>query len=92
MRFLELYARAMTARLSVTLDEEHGQRLKWMAQQANVPEGGLASALLSRAIDDAEIDQVTVAKLLEEIPGIHERLAASEAEIERGDVISLDDL
>lgn len=92
MRLVQVYAGVMTARISVTLDEEHAQRLKRMAEQAYIPEGTLARALLSRAIDDAEIDGVTMAKILDGIPGIHERLAAARKEIQRGNVIPLDEL
>ena len=81
-----------STRINVTLDDEHAQRLKRMAEQAHTAEGTLARSLLSRAIDDAEIDGATMAEILNGIPGVHERLAASRAEIERGDVIPLDEL
>lgn len=83
---------AGSTRINVTLDDEHAQRLKRMADQAHTAEGTLARSLLSRAIDDAEIDGKTMTEILNGIPGIHERLAAAREEGRRGEGIPLDEL
>ena len=80
------------ARINVTLDDEHTQRLKYMAEQAHTAEGTLARSLLSRAIDDAEIDGRTMSEILNGIPDFATRLAAARAELKRGEGIPLDEL
>lgn len=55
MRLVQVYAGVMTARISVTLDEEHAQRLKRMAEQAYIPEGTLARALLCKEIQRGNV-------------------------------------
>jgi hypothetical protein len=68
-------ARAETSsRVNVTLDAEHAQRLKRMAEQAYTSEGTLARSLLSRAIDDAEVDGRTMVEILNGIPGVGQRI------------------
>ena len=79
-------------RVNVLLDEVHAERLKRMAEQSHAAEGTLARSLLSRAIDDAEIDGRTMVEVLNGIPGIHERLAQAREQIARGEGIPLDEL
>lgn len=80
------------SRINVTLDAEHAERLRRMAEQAHTAEGTLARSLLSRAIDDAEVDGRTMVEILNGIPGAAERLAEARAEMSRGEGIPLDDL
>ncbi len=81
-----------TNRVNVLLDDEHAQRLKRMAEQSHAAEGTLARSLLSRAIDDAEIDGRTMVEVLNGIPGAGERIALARAQIARGEGIPLDEL
>jgi hypothetical protein len=43
-------------RLNVTLDEEHAMKLSRLAERTQMQEGTLARSLLSRAIDQADVD------------------------------------
>lgn len=79
-------------RVNVTLDGEHAVKLERMADRAHVSPGTMARSILSTALDHAEADPAEVTALLDGIPGAFERLAEAEREIERGDVVDLDDL
>lgn len=57
-----------------------------------MPDGTLARSLLSAAIDDADPDAGSVTEILEGIPGLPERLAEAEAEVEAGEVTGLREL
>ncbi|HZO98629.1 MAG TPA: hypothetical protein VFB42_14810 [Gaiellaceae bacterium] len=85
-------ARSEGSRINVTLDAEHAQRLKRMAEQAHTGEGTLARSLLSRAIDEAEIDGRTMVEILNGIPGATGRLERARQESARGEGIPLDEL
>ena len=74
------------------LDEEHAQRLKRMAEQSHAAEGTLARSLLSRAIDEAEVDGQTIVEVLNGIPGAQDRIALAREQIARGEGIPLDEL
>ena len=63
-----------------------------MAEQSHVAEGTLARSLLSRAIDDAEIDGRTMVEILNGIPGARQRIALAREQIARGEGIPLDEL
>ncbi|HUZ81897.1 MAG TPA: hypothetical protein VMU73_06590 [Gaiellaceae bacterium] len=63
-----------------------------MAEQAYTAEGTLARSLLSRAIDDAEIDGRTMVEILNGIPGADERIKLARKQIARGEGVPLDDL
>jgi hypothetical protein len=60
-------------RLNVTLDDDYAAKLARLAERAHVQEGTLARSLLSRAIDEADIDASNVVQILEGIPGAFER-------------------
>ena len=81
-----------TNRINVSLDDEHAQRLKRLAEQSHAAEGTLARSLLSRAIDDAEIDGRTMVEVLNGIHGVPERIALARAQLARGEGIPLDEL
>jgi hypothetical protein len=85
-------ARGEGSRINVTLDPEHAQRLKRMAEQAHTAEGTLARSLLARAIDEAEIDGRTMVEILNGIPGAAERIEQAREQIARGEGIALDEL
>jgi hypothetical protein len=63
-----------------------------MAEQSYAAEGTLARSLLSRAIDDAEVDGRTMVEVLNGIPGAAKRLAQARDELSRGEGIPLDEL
>lgn len=79
-------------RLNVTLDPEHAEKLRRMAEQAYTQEGTLARSLLSRAIDEADVDAGTMVELLNGIPGALERATLGREQGRTGKTISLDDL
>lgn len=81
-----------TTRLNVTLDREHAEKLRRMAEQSYAAEGTLARSLLSRAIDDAELDGRTMVEILNGIPGATGRLRLGREQIARGEGIPLDEL
>lgn len=78
--------------MNVTLDPEHAEKLGRMAEQAYTQEGTLARSLLSRAIDEADIDARTMVELLNGIPGALERAKLGREQGRRGETIPLEDL
>ena len=58
-----------STRLNVTLAPEHAAKLSRLAEQAYTQEGTLARSLLSRAIDEADVDSRGMVELLNGIPG-----------------------
>lgn len=81
-----------SSRLNVTLTAEHAAKLSRLAEQAYTQEGTLARSLLSRAIDDADIDSRSMVELLNGIPGALERAQLGRGQARTGDTIPLDDL
>lgn len=79
-------------RVNVLLDEEHAARLQRMAEQSHAAEGTLARSLLSRAIDDAEVDGRTMVEVLNGIPGARESIARGREQFARGEGVPLDEL
>jgi hypothetical protein len=63
-----------------------------MAEQAYTSEGTLARSLLSRAIDEAEVDGRTMVEILNGIPGVDQRIQLAREQIARGEGIPLDEL
>ena len=81
-----------THRINVLLDEEHAARLRRMANQSHAAEGTLARSLLSRAIDEAEVDGRTMVEVLDGIPGARESVERGREQLASGDGIPLDEL
>ena len=79
-------------RVNVLLDEEHAARLRRMAAQSYAAEGTLARSLLSRAIDDAEVDGRTIVEVLNGIPGARESIARGREQFARGEGIPLNEV
>jgi hypothetical protein len=79
-------------RLNVTLDGEHAEKLRRLAEQTYVQEGTLARSLLSRAIDESDIDAASMVELLDGIPGALERAELGRDQGARGETVSLDGL
>ena len=84
-------ARGQT-RINVTLDPEYAARLALLAERAHTQEGTLARSLLSRAIDEADVDARSIVEILDGIPGAFERAEQGIQEIRTGKGIPLDDL
>jgi len=80
------------ARVNVTLDDEHAERLRVLAARASVQEGTLARSLLSSALDEADPDARNVTELLDSIDGPFERAQRGLAEAHEGRTVTLDDL
>lgn len=83
---------ASAGRLNVTLDPEHAEKLARLAEQAYVQEGTLARSLLSRAIDEADVDGGAMVELLNGIPGALERATLGREQGRLGETIPLDEL
>lgn len=81
-----------SVRFHVSLDAEHKAKLDRMAERAYTPPVALARSLLSRAIDDADIDGATMTDILLGIPGAAGRVARAEEQLARGEGIRLDQL
>jgi len=81
-----------STRLNVTLDPEQAEKLSRLARQSYTQEGTLARSLLSRAIDDADIDGRTMVDVLNGIPGALERAQLGREQGRRGESIPLDEL
>ena len=79
-------------RLNVTLDPEHAEKLRQMAERAYTQQGTLARSLLSRAIDEADLDAETMVELLNGIPGALERAKLGREQGRRGETTPLEDL
>ena len=80
-----------TVRLNVTLDGEHAAKLARLAEGSHVQEGTLARSLLSRAIDEADIDARTVVEILEGIPGAYDRAQRGLEDARSGKTVALED-
>ena len=78
--------------MNVTLDPELAEKLSRMAEQAYVQEGTLARSLLSRAIDEADVDGRSMAELLNGIPGALERAQLGREQGRSGETIPLEEL
>lgn len=78
--------------ITVVLDEERAARLRRMADRSYSPVGTLARSLLSRAIDEAEMDGATMLEVLNGIPGARESTTRSREQFARGGVIPVDEL
>jgi hypothetical protein len=79
-------------RINVLLDEEHAARLRRKAEQSHAAEGTLARSLLSRAIDEAEVDGRTIVEVLNGIPDARASIARGREQFERGEGVPLDEL
>jgi hypothetical protein len=89
---LDVSSGGRTRRINVLLDEEHAARLRRMAEHSHAAEGTLARSLLSRAIDDAEVDGRTIVEVLNGIPGARESMARGREQFARGEGVPLDAL
>ena len=63
-----------------------------MADQSHAAEGTLARSLLSRAIDEAEVDGGTMVEVLNGIPGARESIARGRAQFAQGEGTPLNEL
>lgn len=79
-------------RLNVTLDGEHAEKLRLLAQRSHVQEGTLARSLLSSALDEADPDARHVGELLDSIDGAYDRAQRGLTEAREGRTLALDEL
>ena len=79
-------------RVNVTLAPESAAKLARLAEQTHMQEGTLARSLLSRAIDEADVDARHVVELLDGIPGSFERAQLGLQQAESGRTTALDKL
>lgn len=78
--------------MNVTLDGEHATKLARLAEGAHVQEGTLARSLLSRAIDEVDVDAGSVVEILGGIPGAFERAQRGLKEARSGKTVALEEL
>jgi hypothetical protein len=81
-----------SSRVNVTLDEEHAEKLRRLAERTHTNEGTLARSLLSTAIDEADPDPRNVVELLDGIDGAFERAQRGSQEIAAGLGVPIEDL
>jgi hypothetical protein len=79
-------------RLNVTLDEEHAERLRRLAERMHVEEGALARSLLSSPLEEADPDARSVAALLEGIDESFERAQAGLEDVRASRTRRLDEV
>lgn len=63
-----------------------------MAEHSHAAEGTLARSLLSRAIDEADVDGQTIVEVLNGIPGARASIARGREQLARGEGVPLDEL
>jgi predicted transcriptional regulator len=78
-------------RLNVTLPAEQGEKLSRIAERMHMRDGTLASSLLSRAIEEADLDASNVLDLLDRIPGAWERIDAGLSDARAGRTVPFGD-
>ena len=86
-----VYARDVE-RLNVTLDDESAEKLARLAERMHLQPGTVARSLLSRALDDADVDARNVVELLDAMPGAYDRARLGRAQALAGDTIALGEL
>jgi predicted transcriptional regulator len=79
-------------RVNIVLDEERAVKLRRLAERTHTNPGTLARSLLSTALDEADPDPRTIARLLDRIPGAWEDVQAGLEDIEAGRFRPLEDL
>lgn len=79
-------------RYNVTLDEEYAQKLSRIAERTQIQEGTLARSLLSRALDNVDLDASYVTQILDGIDGAFEHAELGRRQAASGDTIALGEL
>jgi hypothetical protein len=79
-------------RLTITLDDQHAEKLVRLAERVHVPASTIARALLSKALEDADPDAQSVVERLDGIPAAYERAQLGQQQAKAGETVSLDDL
>jgi len=79
-------------RLNVILDSERAEKLAQLTETTRVREETLARLLLWQALDEADRDPQHVAKLLNGIPGPHERAQLALKQAAAGYMAVIDNL
>lgn len=82
----------MPTRINVSLDDARAAKLRRLAERTDLADGTLARSLLSSAIDEAEPDAETVTAILDGTPGLYERVQASIAQADAGELIPIDEI
>jgi hypothetical protein len=81
-----------STRVNVTLDEQHAEKLRRLADRTHTNEGTIARSLLASALDDADPDPRNITALLDDIDGAFERAERARQEVEAGSGIPIEDL
>ena len=78
--------------LNVTLDAESAAKLSRLAKRMRTPKTTLAGFLLSRALEEDDLQTSHAGQLLDGIPGAYERVLVGREQAKAGTTILLDDL
>jgi DNA helicase HerA-like ATPase len=81
-----------STRFNVVLDEEHAAKLHSLADRTYVNPGTIARSLLSSALDQVDPEPLTIAALLDSIPGAFESAIEGREALREGRVVPLEDL
>lgn len=79
-------------RVNVVLGDEHGAKLRLLAERVHVSPGTLARSLLSQALDDAEPSSTSITALLDSIDGAFERAEVGSADVAAGRYVNIEDI
>lgn len=82
----------VSSRVNVTLDDEHAEKLRRLAERTHTNEGTIARSLLSSALDEVDPDPRNVTELLDGIDGAFERARRGHEQGLAGEGIALEDL
>jgi len=79
-------------RVNITLDDEHAEKLRRLAERMHVQPGTVARSLLAHALEEADPDARNVVELLDGIDGAYERAQLGLRQAHAGETVSLDAL
>ncbi len=80
------------ARLNISLDPEHAEKLERLAERTHVQPGTIARSLLAAALEQTDADPHDVVALLDGIPGADARARLGREQAESGETVPLEDL
>jgi len=79
-------------RLNITLADEQAEKLLRLSVRMHIQPGTVARALLSSALDDADVDARNVVELLDGMPGAFDRAQLGLRQVKSGETVALEDL
>ena len=79
-------------RLSIRLDEPHSATLRHLSERTHVPERVLAKHFLTHALADTDSSPGRMTRLLDRLPGAHDRAQVGLDQAKAGRTVPLDQL